>query len=968
MWPDPKLFPAKTDNNQVHFDSDICNITRNSESFNIEVKDTLNISHPLNNDYLNDSIYYEHCCAGGDVAMATDLMCNYDTGCEYYPQGQAYHYSNNLSGCCGFIAEGGHGYEYYPQGNDHTCDMSGYCGLAHYRAYGYEYYPHYDYHCNREGKYGHMLTNQVAQIHNIGVHTNFEVPMIRIYDSTGTYCYAAMSHIDHQGHLTNMTNPGNDQTTMSVTNHVRWLKGNWATVVYLHGGSDQNWGYHLYIHPQGGQFGTLIPYVSPVEAFLQIIHRVELEILPYNSYVRSHEEHSNPKLAYSNYCEDIRTHEYYGCTYEKYMLDIIDSMLTNINPDYDTSPVSRPDWDCLDVDTTTTHDKPRSFDNIPVNDLVDPCKTPCFDKRTAVDFNYPDKTVGYLNQAPTDFTFIGPDRAPVEISSVDKLLQIADVILSTGVPNYRMARIPVKSGLNVEAWEHHLRDYADKRVIQYIRFGYPLSLHNPQELCNKEITNHFSACQYPSQVQSYLDKESKLGALLGPVNNINHDQYHCSPLLTRPKDTDKRRVILNLSHPHGHSVNDHVNKDNYDSTPFILKFPTIDDIVRDISNAVDDTVLFKVDVARAFRNLRVDPADALKLGIRWKDAFYVDLAIAFGWTHGSGSFQILSDAIAHIMARHGVKLHCYIDDYIVVAPKSKADAQFATLCELLKDLGLPLNRDKVTPPTKKLGCLGIDIDINTNTMSIAQEKLREIYEACIQASQKTHLSRQAFQSLLGKLIYIHKCVKPSRIFINRILELFRKNHHCRKIYLNVDFHRDLQWFLTFLPTYNGISYITKSDVDEVQSLYLDACLTGMGAVWRDRVYATPIHNCGDLELTIVHLEMMNIVIALRIWGQFWQHGSISVNCDNLGVVQVVKTSKTRDPFLALCIRNIWLITSAYDIDLNIKHIPGVKNVIADTLSRIYSDKPVNHNIFLELKQNYKWDRVFPSHFDLHTHL
>ena len=64
-----------------------------------------------------------------------------------------------------------------------------------------------------------------------------------------------------------------------------------------------------------------------------------------------------------------------------------------------------------------------------------------------------------------------------------------------------------------------------------------------------------------------------------------------------------------------------------------------------------------------FRNLRVDPADALKLVIRWNDAFYVDLAIAFGWMHGSGSFQILSDVIAYIMAKHDVKLlhiqlHC----------------------------------------------------------------------------------------------------------------------------------------------------------------------------------------------------------------------------------------------------------------------------------------------------------------------
>ena len=38
-------------------------------------------------------------------------------------------------------------------------------------------------------------------------------------------------------------------------------------------------------------------------------------------------------------------------------------------------------------------------------------------------------------------------------------------------------------------------------------------------------------------------------------------------------------------------------------------------------------MLFKVDVARAFRNLRVDPADSLKLGIKWKDAFFVDAGL-----------------------------------------------------------------------------------------------------------------------------------------------------------------------------------------------------------------------------------------------------------------------------------------------------------------------------------------------------
>ena len=161
-------------------------------------------------------------------------------------------------------------------------------------------------------------------------------------------------------------------------------------------------------------------------------------------------------------------------------------------------------------------------------------------KNPMTDFNYPEKKFGYLTQAATNFSFIGPDREPVDISSIDTLLKVADCILSTGVPNCQAARIPIKSGLNVEAWEKHLQHYSDKRVLQYIKFGYPLSLINPHKLCNKQISNHYSACQYPSQVQEYIDKEKKLGALLGPIQQINHEQFHCSPLLTRPKDTNKR--------------------------------------------------------------------------------------------------------------------------------------------------------------------------------------------------------------------------------------------------------------------------------------------------------------------------------------------------------------------------------------------------------------------------------------------
>ena len=59
---------------------------------------------------------------------------------------------------------------------------------------------------------------------------------------------------------------------------------------------------------------------------------------------------------------------------------------------------------------------------------------------------------------------------------------------------------------------------------------------------------------------------------------------------------------------------------------------------------------------------------------------------------------------------------------------------------------------------------------------------------------------------------------------------------------------------------------------------------------------------------------------------------------------MVEAGKTRDPFLIIYIRNIWLLTATMDIQSSISYVPGAYNVIADTLSRIHSNKPGNKDI------------------------
>ena len=173
----------------------------------------------------------------------------------------------------------------------------------------------------------------------------------------------------------------------------------------------------------------------------------------------------------------------------------------------------------------------------------------------------------------------------------------------------------------------------------------------------------------------------------------------------------------------------------------------------------------------------------------------------------------------------------------------------------------------------------------------------------------------------------------ARFFINRMLTVSRENAQKNSIKLTQDFFQDLTWFLEFLPTFNEITDLVKTEVLCENHMYLDASLTGLGAIWNNRVYNTPIFTIPGFQLRIFHLEMLNIVFT---WGSYWQHHKIKVFCDNLAVLQVVISSKSKDKFLADCISNIWLITALNDFKIVIEHIEGKKNVIADLLSQLHS--------------------------------
>ena len=80
---------------------------------------------------------------------------------------------------------------------------------------------------------------------------------------------------------------------------------------------------------------------------------------------------------------------------------------------------------------------------------------------------------------------------------------------------------------------------------------------------------------------------------------IPYNEYYCSPLLTKPKDLDKKRVIFILSYSSTNSANDNVTSNLFDGQQFLSKFPTVDNIVDQIKATKGRVLLAKIDIARA---------------------------------------------------------------------------------------------------------------------------------------------------------------------------------------------------------------------------------------------------------------------------------------------------------------------------------------------------------------------------------
>ena len=216
-------------------------------------------------------------------------------------------------------------------------------------------------------------------------------------------------------------------------------------------------------------------------------------------------------------------------------------------------------------------------------------------------------------------------------------------------------------------------------------------------------------------------------------------------------------------------------------------------------------------ISKGLQHVKLDPKDYDLLGLR-QNKWFLDTCLPFGFRHGSVLFQRLSDAVHHMMRQCGHDVINYIDDILGIDLPSRVDTSFDALSYLFPLLGFEISKNNVVKPSTCVNCLGILVDTQKFTLAIPPQKMQDILDMCQIWRYKTHCSKRQLQSLLGSLLFESKFVRTSRFFLNRLLDVLRTMHDKDQVPLSTEAQRDINWFIKFVPTFNGVPIFDHSPI------------------------------------------------------------------------------------------------------------------------------------------------------------
>ena len=176
------------------------------------------------------------------------------------------------------------------------------------------------------------------------------------------------------------------------------------------------------------------------------------------------------------------------------------------------------------------------------------------------------------------------------------------------------------SPIRLVNWVPFLQSHPDKAFTAFMHRGlsegFRVGFNRQGPRLRSHGRNHPSVLANPSVVGAHIEGEVQAGRLVGPLQPAIVPRVHASPIMIRlvPKShqVDKWRLIVDLSSPIHHSVNDGISPELCS-----LVYAKVDDTVQHILRLGRDTQLAKIDLKNAYCIVPIHPQDQHLLVVSW---------------------------------------------------------------------------------------------------------------------------------------------------------------------------------------------------------------------------------------------------------------------------------------------------------------------------------------------------------------
>ena len=519
--------------------------------------------------------------------------------------------------------------------------------------------------------------------------------------------------------------------------------------------------------------------------------------------------------------------------------------------------------------------------------------------------------------------------------------------------NYRGARIPLQhNNILVEPFRSYLTKYAypHMHIMQFVEFGFPLGLWSDAYL-EPATSNHSSSYSYFTFLDKFVESELSTLGLTGPFSSSPWDSVMISPMMTSHKKPSSRRPVFDASFGL-YSLNKNTPERSYHDSEYEFHFPKIDHLADIIAKLGPGCYLWKRDLSRFFLQLKVDPLEYDKLGFIWREKLFFFVSFVWGCRHAGYAGQWLTSAVAFIHSHMGLDLISlmfyvlnYADDFAGCELElSHAKLSFETLGQLLLDIGLTESKSKASSPSTIMTYLGVSFNTNDMCMHVDKDKIVELKHELSRWSRKTVAKKCELQSILGKLLWVSKTVRFSRVFVCRIIAELRKlSKQSERTTLSREIRKDFLWWDKFLEIFSGVELIISPNV--CLSVLGDAFPQGGGS-WNPILseyfsMRFPDYMCA--ADTPIHIkEFVVVLLCVRLWGPGWAGQRILIYCDNESVCEVCTNQKPKDLAMQQLLREFLFWVCKFNFCPVLEKIGTKENYIADFLSRNHNVSDINN--------------------------